>query len=84
MGQYCILKKCKNNEKKDKKNETKHGYHRVPSIVYDQGEEIENTTTDRQNKWRLFINNDDVDVTQCNIRVCSDHFINSEYLFGIV
>ena len=69
---HCIIVGCSSNSRKD----TAIGFFRIPSIVNKQGEEAEELSRERRERWILVISHDDIqwkDVLK-NGRVCGRHF----------
>ena len=69
---HCIIVDCSSNSRKD----TAIGFFRIPSIVHKQGEEAEEISRERREKWILAISRDDVQWKNVvkNERVCGRHF----------
>ena len=69
---HCIIVACSSNSRKD----TSIGFFRLPSIVDKQGEEAEELSRERREKWILAISRDDIQWKNVlkNERVCGRHF----------
>ena len=72
----CIVVGCGN--KSVKQNSV--GFFRIPSVIKNQGEEQEELTRERRNRWIAAISRDDInskDVLQTE-RVCGRHFVSGQ------
>lgn len=58
---HCIIVDCSSNSRKD----TAIGFFRIPSIVHKQGEEAEEISRERREKWILAI-------SRCSMEECSE------------
>ena len=69
---HCIIVGCSSNSRKD----TAIGFFRLPSIVDKEGEEAEELSRERREKWILAISRDDIQWKNVlkNERVCGRHF----------
>lgn len=69
----CLIVGCHNRSKRDKDEK----FFRVPAIIFNQGEEIEERTRDRRERWISAISRDDLtDKILNSDRVCSRHFVS--------
>ena len=69
---HCIIVGCSSNSRKD----TAIGFFRLPSIVDKEGEEAEELSRERREKWILVISREDIQWKNVlkNKRVCGRHF----------
>ena len=69
---HCIIVGCSSNSRKD----TAIGFFRIPFIVDKQGEEAEELSRERRERWILAISRDDIQWKDAlkNERVCGRHF----------
>ncbi|XP_031173694.1 uncharacterized protein LOC116063007 [Sander lucioperca] len=68
MPMFCVVNGCTNRSDQ----QTQLGYHRVPKVVVNKGEECKKLTEMRRKKW---LENLPPSAGTLHSRVCSDHFV---------
>ena len=75
-GNYCNVEGCVNRSEDDK---VARHYYRLPAIISHLSDFEKDLSTERRRLWLSQLNQDFSGKNLANVRVCSDHFINSEY-----
>ena len=75
----CLIVSCGNKMGKKQPNAEKLSFFRVPYVVVNQGEFIEEITAERRRRWISAISRDDLtDFILQYDQVCSKHFVSGQ------
>ena len=74
-GNYCNVDGCVNRSEDD---EDQRHYYRLPAIISHLKDFEKDLGTERRRLWLSQLNKDLTGKNLANIRICSDHFVNSE------
>ena len=77
-GNYCNVEGYHNRSEQDV--DVERHYYRLPAIITNQGQDCENLSAKRRRLWLAALNRDFSGKNLANVRVCSDHFVNSEFI----
>ena len=76
----CAVIDCTNRSTR----ETEKSFFRIPKVVSHQGEKVQELSEERRKKWINNFNTKDFDPELDHYRVCSDHFMEGEYVFFLL
>ena len=70
---FCMIVACHNRSERDKGEK----FFRVPAIILNQGEDVEERTRERRERWISAISRDDLSEKILNSdKICSRHFVS--------
>ena len=76
-GNHCNVEGCFSRSEDDESISERH-YYRLPAVIMNQGEHCKELSSERRRLWLSQLNQNFEGKTLTNVRVCSDHFINSK------
>ena len=76
MVNYCNVVGCTNRSDRERDRH----YYRLPKVITNQGKACQELCETRRRLWLAALGQDFSKKNLSNIRICSDHFIDSKYI----